>query len=88
MDVRQFVKRKSISHSGSVENNSDKDLRSESVQPAQTNERTAKVVVDSSSPIQFHQLRGAHNITICSRHFMVCTYSSRNSHLLGINNAK
>ena len=25
---------------------------------------------------------------ICSRHFMVSTYSSRNSHLLGINNAK
>ena len=24
----------------------------------------------------------------CSRHFMVCTYSSRNSHLPGINNAK
>jgi len=27
-------------------------------------------------------------VTMCSRHFRVCTYSSRNSHLPGINNAK
>jgi len=36
MDIRQFMKRKSISDSGSAENSSDKRLRIE-VQPAQTN---------------------------------------------------
>jgi len=53
------MKRKSISHSQSVENISDKILRSE-VQPAQTNASTANAVVDISSPIQT-QLSIVHN---------------------------
>jgi len=49
MDIRQFVKKESISDSRSVETISDKRLRSE-VQTSHT-ESTTNVVVDSLRPI-------------------------------------
>jgi len=38
--------------------------------------------------ISFDRLNSGFTVEWCSRHFMVCTYSSRNSYLPGINNAK
>ena len=53
MDIRKFMKRKSVSDRRSVENNSDKRFQKvSSVQPVKTNERTANVFIDSSSPFQ------------------------------------
>jgi len=60
MSVRQFLKRKRISDSRSVENNSEKNSDVSCAQQAKANESASKVVVDSSS--LFHtQLYGVRN---------------------------
>jgi len=59
MDIRQFMRSKSISDSRSRKQFGQKISEVSSVQQAQTNERAANVVVDSSSPFQTH-LCGVH----------------------------